>query len=164
MQNTNIWISPPPQLSIFRHPLTGMMSLILYKCFRYKRQRYFQLTNVFSRLISLTFLYCCSTTSVDSFESNLKNQLLLQHDFSWNLAFMFISNHLICWFAVKNYAKGSFSRLKCLWSMFGKWFLNTCVNHAIFARSRRLIWRMLRQIFPAARKCLIEIEPHSEEQ
>ena len=27
---------------------------------------------------------------------------------------MFISNHLICWFALKNYAKRSFSRLKML--------------------------------------------------
>ena len=39
---------------------------------------------------------------------------MLQHDFSWNLAFMFISNHLICWLALKNYAKESFSRLKML--------------------------------------------------
>ena len=42
-----------------------MMSLTVYKCFRTNDKDIFQLTNVFSRLISLTFLYCCSTTSVD---------------------------------------------------------------------------------------------------
>ena len=46
-------------------PLTAMMSLILYKCFRTNDKDIFQLTHAFSRLISLTFLYCCSTTSVD---------------------------------------------------------------------------------------------------
>ena len=40
--------------------------------------------------------------------------LLFQHDFNLNLAFMFISNHLICWLGLKNYAKRSFSRLKML--------------------------------------------------
>ena len=45
--------------------LTAMMSLILYKCFRTNDKDIFQLTHAFSRLISLTFLYCCSTTSVD---------------------------------------------------------------------------------------------------
>ena len=34
-----------------------MMSLIVYKCFRTNDKDIFQLTNAFSRLISLTFLY-----------------------------------------------------------------------------------------------------------
>ena len=34
-----------------------MLSLILYKCFRKNDKAIFQLTNAFSRLISLTFLY-----------------------------------------------------------------------------------------------------------
>ena len=37
---------------------------------------------------------------------------------------MFISNHLICWLALKNYAKRSFSRLKMLVIMFVIRFLD----------------------------------------
>ena len=51
--------------STIMYAVTTMMSLILYKCFRTNDKDIFQLTNAFSRLISLTFLYCCSTTSVD---------------------------------------------------------------------------------------------------
>ena len=141
-------IPPPPPIIDLPALLTGMMSLILYKCFRTNDKDIFQLTNVFSRLISLTFLYCCSTTSVDSFESNFKksafcsNMILAE---TWPSCL-----YLITWFVgllLKITLKGLLADWKCLWSMFGKWFLNTCVNHAIFARSRRLIWRMLRQIF-----------------
>ena len=57
-------IAPPPVIDL-PAPLTAMMSLILYKCFRTNDKDIFQSTNAFSRLISLTFLYCCSTTSVD---------------------------------------------------------------------------------------------------
>ena len=53
-----------------KHPtstwaVSAMMSLILYKCFRTNGKDIFQLTNAFSRSISVTFLYCCSSTSVD---------------------------------------------------------------------------------------------------
>ena len=46
------------------------MSLILYKCFRTNGKDIFQLTNAFSRSISETFLYCCSSTSVDYTRKN----------------------------------------------------------------------------------------------
>ena len=65
VQNTNVWTLPPPPIIHLPAPLTAMMSLILYKCFRTNDKDIFILTNAFSRLISLTFLYCCSTTSVD---------------------------------------------------------------------------------------------------
>ena len=45
--------------------VSAIMSLILYKCFRTKGKDIFQLTNAFSRSISVTFSYCCSSTSVD---------------------------------------------------------------------------------------------------
>ena len=74
---------------------------------------------------------------------------------------MFVSNHLICWFAVKNYAKKSFSRLKMfvihVWYMIFKYMR----KHAIFTKA---YLAHAQTNFPAARKCMIEIEPHSEEQ
>ena len=74
---------------------------------------------------------------------------------------MFISNHLICWFAVKNYAKKPFSRLKMfvihVWYMILKYMRKSRNFHAGLSGA-------CSGNFPAARKCMIEIEPHSEEQ
>ena len=58
-------------VKVIKHPqsrsqaVSAMMSLILYKCFRTNGKDIFQLTNAISRLISVTFLYCCSSTSAD---------------------------------------------------------------------------------------------------
>ena len=154
-------IAPPPIIDL-PAPLTAMMSLILYKCFRTNDKDIFRLTNAFSRWIHWHFCIVVRLRVLTSFESNFKksalcSNLILAETWPWCL-------NLIIWFVgllLKITLKSLLADWKCLWSMFGIWFLNTCVNHAIFTQ---VYLAHAQTNFPAARKCMIEIEPHSEEQ
>ena len=125
---------PPPQLSIFRNP---WLQWCLWYCINF----FVQMTKIFfnwlMRLVDWFHWHFCIVVRLrvlTSLSRILKRHPFAQHDFSWNLAFMFISNHLICWFAVKNYAKKSFSRLKMfvilVWYMIFKYMRKSRNFHA----------------------------------
>ena len=127
------------------------MSLILYKCFRTNDKDILQLTNAFSRLISLTFLCCCSSTRVDQFEPNFKKSAFCSN--------MILAEtcpsclYLIIWFVgllLKITLKGLLADWKCLWSMFGIWFLNITRKSRNFHAFTQAYLAHAQTNFPAA--------------
>ena len=117
----------PPQLSIFRHPW-------LQWCLWYCINVFVQMTKIFfnwlMRLVDWFHWHFCIVVRLrvlTSFESNFKKS-------AFCLAFMFVSNYLICWFAVKNYAKKPFRRLKMfvihVWYMIFKYMRKSRNFHA----------------------------------
>ena len=152
----------PPHISIFRHPW-------LQWCLWYCINVFVQMTKIFfnwlMRLVDWFHWHFCIVVRLrvlTSFESNFKklafcSNLILPE--TWPSCL-----YLIIWFVgllLKITLKSLLADWKCLWSMFGIWFLNTCVNHAILTQA---YLAHAETNFPAARKCMIEIEPHSEEQ
>ena len=153
---------PPPQLSIFRNP---WLQWCLWYCINF----FVQMTKIFfnwlMRLVDWFHWHFCIVVRLrvlTSFESNFKksafcsNMILAE---TWPSCL-----YLITWFVgllLKIALKYLLADWKCLWSMFGIWFLNTCVNHAILTQA---YLAHAQRNFPAARKCMIEIEPPSEEQ
>ena len=112
----------------------------------------FYLTNAFSRLIPLTFLYCCSSTSVDYFKWNFKksafcsNMILAE---TWPSL-----SYLITWFVglfLKITLKGLLVDWKCLWSMFVRWFLNITRKSRNFHAFTQAYLAHAQTNFPAAR-------------